>query len=370
MNQVHGMDLTLAYDSAVLGSPVVSWGNLVSGAVNVANTGMPGSIRFAVVSTRPLPDNGQVAQISFSSSNVPGGITSITAKLIDSSGTTIPVSATIAAIRHNPGTLTEESGSTTSTPPTDSQPQDSPAQSSTTPTILGVVSMTTDSQPISEKKPTEPPVNVSPPGPSAVPDDTAPRHQEVDEKKTETTDKAVEQKQVHYGSVLDRFKTYQGVRTPAAMLALFDRPVAPELRQEPLIAVSDGNTGVRIYDNHPKGSGSSPNFRLSDVKLVSLERDDETGALVLNVLPEKNGITASINIISDQTIATFPLTLIPPVAEVTTKETDFIAFLNDAGAQKPAFDLNSDGVHDYLDDYIYTGHYLVKMKEEARKGKK
>jgi hypothetical protein len=220
--------------------------------------------------------------------------------------------------------------------------------------------MTTDSQPKSEKKPTEPPLNEPPPGPSTVPDETAPRHPEVVVKKTETTEKAIEQKQVIYGSILDRFKTYQGDRTPATMLALFDRPVAPELRQEPPIAVSDGSTGVRIYANLPKDSGSSPNFRLSDVRLVSLERADETGTLVLNVLPKKNGIKASVTILTDQTIVTFPLTLIPSQAEVTTQEAGFIAFLKDSGTQKPMFDLNSDGIHDYLDDYIYTGQYLIK----------
>jgi hypothetical protein len=144
------------------------------------------------------------------------------------------------------------------------------------------------------------------------------------------------------------------------MLALFDRPVAPELRQEPPIAVSDGSTGVRIYANLPKGSGSSPNFRLSDVKLVSLERDDETGALVLNVLPVKNGIKAAVTILTDQTIVTFPLTLIPSQAEGTMQEAAFITFLKDTGIQMPKFDLNSDGIHDYLDDFIYTGQYLIK----------
>jgi hypothetical protein len=91
-----------------------------------------------------------------------------------------------------------------------------------------------------------------------------------------------------------------------------------------------------------------------------LERDLETSALVLEVLPKKNSIKASITILTDATITTFPLTVIPVAKEVAITEATFAVFLKDAGTQKPKFDLNSDGVHDYLDDYVYTGQYLIK----------
>jgi len=359
LNQVSGMDLTVVYDNSSLNIPVVTWGNLGSGAVKLANTGVPGSIRIAVVSNTPLPDSGQMAQISFNSGNKEGGVTSFTAKLISASGAAIPVSTSIQTSLQNSDTLAVESGATRSPSTTVSRLQDSSASSSTTSTILGTVNISNDNQINNEKKPNEPLVNVQPPERPTTPNETEPRHQELVEKQSDTAEKVVEQTQVNYDSVLERFKTYQGTRTPAAMMEMYEKPVATELHQEPLIAVSDGKAGVRIYANFPKDSTSSPNFRLSNVKLISLDRDDETGTLVLNVLPEKNSINATVSILTDQTVVSFPLTLIPPGSEATKSEEAFIAFLKDYGTQKPKFDLNNDGVHNYLDDYIYTGQYLM-----------
>jgi hypothetical protein len=365
-NQVAGMDLTLAYDNTVLGSPVISWGSLVSGAVSAANTGIPGSIRIAVISRTPLPDSGQVAQISFSISNGNGGITSIMANSIDASGVRIPVTATIAATQQNSGTPTATSGSSISPNSADSRTQGSSSSPSSTSTMLGTVSMPTDSQPKSEVKPNEPPVNVPPAEPSAIPDDSAARQQEIVGNKKAPPEKAMDLKHISYGSVLDRFKTYQGERTPEAMIELFRKPVAPELRQEPAIAVSNGSTGVKIYADLPKGAGSSPNFSLSGVELISLEIDHKSGALVLEVLPKKNSIVASVTILTEATIITFPLTVIPEAKDVAINETTFDVFLKDAGTKKPKYDLNGDGVHDYLDYYIYTGQYLNKKLNKSQ----
>jgi hypothetical protein len=366
LNQVRGMDLTLAYDSSVLGSPVISWGNLISGAVSTANTGVPGSIRIAVISNTPLPENGEVAQIFFSSSNVNSGITSILAHLIDATGSSIPVTASIAAPQQASGTLTDASGNSISLTATDSRTQSSSSSTTSVPTTLGAVSMPTDSNPKSEVKPNEAPVNVPPAESSAIPDDSAARQQEIVGKKPVLPEKIIELKRISYASVLDRFKTFQGNRTPEAMMTLFGKPVAPELRQEPAIAVSDGITGVRIYANLPKSAGTSPNFSLSGVELVSLERDLETGVLVLEVLPKKNSIQSSVTILTDETVTTFPLTLIPAAVKVRINETTFDVFLKDAGTKKPTFDLNGDGVHDYLDDYIYTGQCLNKKLNKSQ----
>jgi hypothetical protein len=173
-----------------------------------------------------------------------------------------------------------------------------------------------------------------------------------------------------YGTVLERFKAHKGERTPEAMIALFKKPVSPDIHQEPVVAISDGSTSVNIVVNIFKGARLAPNFSLSGVKLVTMKSDSETGAMVLKVLPEKNITQALAVILANQVITTFPLTFVPPAAGVTAKEATFAHFLKDSGAKKPAFDLNNDGVHDGLDDYIYTGHYLIRKQVALKREKK
>jgi hypothetical protein len=65
----------------------------------------------------------------------------------------------------------------------------------------------------------------------------------------------------------------------------------------------------------------------------------------------------------------FPLTVVPPAGAVTGNKADFAAFLKDSGVQAPKFDLNGDGRHDYLDDYVYTAHYLIRSSAAAKNAK-
>ena len=49
-------------------------------------------------------------------------------------------------------------------------------------------------------------------------------------------------------------------------------------------------------------------------------------------------------------------------------EADFQLFLKERGTPSASrFDLNRDGRRDYLDDYIFTANYLVKMQEQGKK---
>jgi hypothetical protein len=106
--------------------------------------------------------------------------------------------------------------------------------------------------------------------------------------------------------------------------------------------------------------------------VVSVTHDDVTGALVLELLPKKNVTVASVTILAEKVVSTIPLTLVPPMgpATISADEAAFTAFLKDRGAKKPAYDLNGDGLHDAVDDYIYTGQYLVKRRAAGNKLKK
>jgi hypothetical protein len=164
--------------------------------------------------------------------------------------------------------------------------------------------------------------------------------------------------QAAYIGVLERFRTYQGAKTPAAMMELFRKPIANTIHQEPAIVVSDGKTSFRLIADLPAGSVISPNFALSGAKMVSLKSGEVPGRWIVEAMPAKSVLKATVTILQDGSIYEYPLTVVPPIAAISGKEADFTVFLKDSGVKAPKFDLNADGKHDYQDDYIYTAHYL------------
>ena len=74
MNGVSGIELTIGYDTSALTSPTVSWGGLIDGALSIANTTVPGTIRIAIIRTTPFSGGGQIAAVSFAAQNGGGGV--------------------------------------------------------------------------------------------------------------------------------------------------------------------------------------------------------------------------------------------------------------------------------------------------------
>lgn len=155
MNGVYGMQLTLGYDSLALAAPSVMQGSLVSGAAVTSNTTIPGQIKIAIVKPSPFFGSGLIATVSFATYDSTGGMSSFSARLIDTNGANLPVQTAILADTTttpitpiNPTTTTQ-----TTTPVTQT-----PTGSSTTllpgTTILGTVTMPGDTQPKNEPKPT------------------------------------------------------------------------------------------------------------------------------------------------------------------------------------------------------------------------
>lgn len=373
LNGVAGIELNLGYDRSVLATPTVSWGGLVTGALSVANTANPGSIRIAIIRTDPLSGSGTIATLSFATQYSSGGLTSISAKLIDSKGANIATQASIA-----PGassTQTADSGLTTTAGVPFSQPETSRGASAgattavptTTQVGLGTVSMPGDTPPKAEPQPADPKLARTPEAAEiaeSVPQQT--RQPEVD--KVVEAVEATEVRQTVYSGVLDRFRTYQGERTPEILTALMTKAVSATIRQEPVVAVSDGKAIVRVIVDLSASKGTSTNFALTGAKLVSLKKEDDSGIWVLETLPLINVIKAGVTILNSSSVIEFPLTVVPPAA-VSAKSVDFAAFLKDGGAKVPKYDLNRDGRHDYLDDFIYTAHYLINSSAAAAKAK-
>lgn len=374
LNGVAGIDLNLGYDSLVLANPTVSWGSIVSGALSVANTSNPGSIRIAIIRTDPFSGSGPIATLSFAKQYNSGGLTSISAKLIDSKGANIATQASIAPGAS--GTQTVDSGLVTAAgiPFSQSEPSRGVSAGATTavPTTtqagLGTVSMPVDTPSKAEPQPVDPKAARTPEAvemTEGVPQQT--RQPEV-EKVAEAIE-ASEVKQTVYSSVLDRFRIYQGEKSPEILMALMTKAVSATIRQEPAVAVSDGKTAVRVTVDLSAIKGTSTNFAFTGAKLVSLKKEGDTGIWVLEALPQMNTLKASVTMLNSTSVIEFPLTIVPPAAAVSSKRDDFATFLKDSGSKVPKQDLNGDGRHDYLDDFMYTAHYLINSSAAAAKVK-
>ena len=370
MNGVSGIELTIGYDTSAVASPSVSWGSLVTGALTMANTTVPGTIRIAIIRTDPFSGSGPIAAVSFATQNSSGGITSVSAKLVDSKGVNVSASAGIApgaagASAASPGFIATP-GVPFSQP---ESPRGLPTTTATTtprvPTSLGTVTLPDDNQPKSEVQPGES-KTAHPPEISETAETMHRQLKQPPAEKSAETIEPVAVKQTIYGSVLDRFRAYRGEKTPAILIELFTKAISPSISQVPAVAISDGKATVRVTVDLSAIKGTSTDFTLAGAKLVSLKKENDSDTWILDALPQVNSLKATVTISNSGSVIEFPLTVVPPAAAVSAKQADFAAFLKDSGAKVPKHDLNGDGRHDYLDDFIYTAHYLIKSSAAAK----
>ncbi len=175
---------------------------------------------------------------------------------------------------------------------------------------------------------------------------------------------------VSYKANIENFRTYRGEKSPAIFTALINRDISPTIHQDPLIALSDGKTTLKITVRFRPGNESSPNFALTNAMLISLKKDPASSSgWIIEALPRTNTTKARLTILTSSELVECPLNLAPPVTGVSATETDFIAFLKDSGTSPPKHDLNGDGRHDYQDDFIYTANYLARKNAGGQKTK-
>lgn len=91
MDSVGGIDLTINYDGSTMFSPTVTQGAFVSGALMNVNTGVPGKIRIALISTNGFSGSGQIATISFAANSGTGNVSIASVTMIDTVGRPIPL---------------------------------------------------------------------------------------------------------------------------------------------------------------------------------------------------------------------------------------------------------------------------------------
>jgi len=237
--------------------------------------------------------------------------------------------------------------------------------SRTTSTLPGTVSLPADVPAKNEKKPAD---TISHPKQNPEPAVTKATELPPVKKQIPEPLKTMPPAMVSYRANLESFRTYRGEKSPAIFTALISRVISPTIHQEPLVALSDGKTTLKIFVHLGHGDGSSPNFALTGATLISLYKDPASSfSWVVEALPKANITKAGMTILTNTDLIEYPLTLAPPVTGISAVEADFITFLKDSGASPPKRDLNGDGKHDYLDDFIYTANYLTRKNPDGKK---
>lgn len=213
---------------------------------------------------------------------------------------------------------------------------------------------------VQAKDDTKPANTTDVPAQTTEPEATKPIEAPAEEKPVLKPQKPENANITSYKGTLENFRAYKGKKSPANLIALFNKNIAPTIRQEPALAPSDGKTLVKILTKLETTDDKLPNFALNGAKLISLNRDNASFTWIIEVLPQANIMQSSLTILTDSDRIEYPLTLAPPIKGVSPSEADFVVFLKDSGAATPKRDLNGDAKHDYLDDFIYTANYLMR----------
>ena len=363
------LEITVQYDTATLTNPRVVAGPLIAGAMPVFNPNVPGTIRILTVTLTPVRGSGVIATMTFDrKGSSPGSITALAARLADINGSPIPSVASITA----PPVAASESAAASPGTDAPSTPATPPSAASTgtpaAPIIVQSPVLVVPGSPSANVP--ETPAASRPSGQDvrpSVPAEAGPAQQDrlAMARTSDATLKgrdavtAAEKSVYRQTSILERFGTYRGERTPAALMGLFDNESMIGCRQEPPVALSDGKSVVRFVFVSSPGTRTSSDIAVMGAKLLSLKRDpDNTNTWIVDLLPDRGAYQASVAVPLGEVKMIYPLTVAPkivirPVRGKTVTMADFDRYLRKRGK-----DLNKDGKLDDLDDFIYTANYL------------
>jgi hypothetical protein len=373
----YGIDITVSYDSARLANPRVVQGSAANGAIFLPNTGVKGQIRIAMVKNAPMEGTGALANISFDRiGTLPGVIKIVKWQIIDKDGGDL--NPTLGAAEVSTETLpvtTQSDGSVLQQPVVPPPVTTSGGGGSGLNMVGGTLTMPSDepgarkepapAQPQPQAESAEPPKAAVPAPASAEPASTVTAGEAQPAVK-----KAPRELPLPVPSVLERFHSFSGEKTPKSLIALFDRDGGATMRQSPSICLADGKVSVVVTISRGT-SDKAPNFAFNNARYLSLRQLD--GDWQIEVVPDKGALSASISMLTDGVLLELPLTVAPPVdidldRSGTVNEADFQLFLSTRGSETaPKFDLNGDGKRDYLDDYIFTANYLARKPAGDKK---
>ncbi|WP_088533579.1 hypothetical protein [Geobacter sp. DSM 9736] len=172
-----------------------------------------------------------------------------------------------------------------------------------------------------------------------------------------------------HSSVLDRFREFKGERTPGNLMFLFQAPAGAGYRQEPPVAISNGIGRVKLFISSREREELAPGFAVRGARLFSIGVRE--GGWVIEVVPEKGTIEAVLSIMRGGMLYEIPLVVAPLYENGKKKpfeEAELLELLvGRAGVEQASFDLNHDGRHDFIDDYILIANYLSGGGSAAQK---
>lgn len=381
MQEVSSFHISIKYDAAALSNPRVVMGSLASGRMAAINAG-GNPVQIGSVDLKPLGGSGSgtIATITFKRTGPSAGrITGLDGNLLDASTPPKRVAMSTPVIT-DPNPAADQ-------PSTDDSGDDTTATASTTD---GSTRQPTESQVASPfvvggtlTLPSDEDTDEEAGDPAALPAQQEILERQPDESaKAESASEAGEAQDAapevalppaasvkRIQSVLESFRLFAGERTVSNLIALFSRESAAYFRQVPAIMIADGQASLKVFIADVKGD-QAPNFAFNSARFVSLKRAAD-GEWEIEVRPEKDAASPSVSVLSENLLQEFPLTVTPRAEVALLKsgvpaEADFQLFLKERGtASAPRFDLNGDGRRDYLDDYIFTANYLVRMQEKT-----
>lgn len=384
LERIAALDFTLVYDTGTARNPRVVKGPFVpADASFFANTAIPGELRVMIIRNREIAGSGTIASVSFERvGTMEPRVVSFTSNPISVTASPLDAAAGVTGTATG-GAITGGGGTTTDTAAGSTDGTNGEAARGTVAGTAGsggsVVALGTVSMPgdrVESEKDRQEKKEAQQAG--AVAAEQQPFRQEDDilpEPDAGRVEPAVTRpapipKNTVYQSVLERMKAYTGERSAAALMALFNPVAGQEVSQEPPVAVSDGESIVTLRVELPLALKSTPRFAFRNANMVSLGQADD-GSWVIGLLPRKNTMEARITVSFDGGEILFPLVVVPPVDPALlvldgSPEATFSHFLTfPAPGREPRFDLNGDGAYDYVDDYLFTAHYLAARQKPA-----
>lgn len=363
------IDVEITYDSTSLANPRVTQGAFVTGAMTAANVDVPGVVRLSIIPAQSIGGNGTIATIVFSrTGEAPGKINGLNGRITTKAGKSLPLSFGVENPPDNAsGRIAEENGqSPTQSPTKETNPPAPPAtggDGAQYPFVVGGnLTLPNDDTVVKTQKPQEQPEPAQEAQDVvATPASEAPL---MDRAKVDPPKAAVETaSQEHVVSVLERFRLFQGSRTVAALTGLFESSKSSRYQQYPAVIIADGKNTAKVSIQKIAGT-HAPNFAFTSAQAVSWDISGDVW--LVETKPAAGVVNSSVSVLMDGVVYTFPL-VVSPIVNVdldrsgTVTEDDFRLFLKERGtASAPKFDLNGDGKHDYVDDYIFTANYLAR----------
>lgn len=378
---VGGLHARIGYDPATLANPRVALGGMLNGVLTAVNAANPIQIGAVVSNGHGISASGVVATITFDRlGDSPGQITGLTADLVDVHQKKVAMAQPLIVNPNPTVTVDEEtsgqSGNNVSNNTGTGSNGNLKADTVTTPsTSHPVVVGGTVTLPAGETSPKQDPP--APESTKVTEEPTVPVAETVPAEAPAPASKASAEpafSPTPVESILERFRHFDGDKNIKSLVGLFSRERDVLFTQVPPIAIADGIARVTV--TIPRvGGNKAPSFALRSASFSSVARTGDGGWEIV-VTPEKGAVTASIAMLLNGSVQEIPLTVAPKTEVGLAKrgalsEADFLLFLQQRGiASTPKFDLNLDGKRDYVDDYIFTANYLVRMEEaKSRKTK-